>query len=112
MITDKGPKVEQLSTRRRKEWLTKMNRKNWVPISYAYACSIHFVGGIKANLLNDTNSAWVPTIMMGYTTKEGDLSHYNHCKGEGSSRTIVVLSVLHHLLTIHKMKIGELYFIK
>ena len=80
MITDRGPKAEQLSTRRRKEWLTKINRKNWVPTSCAYVCSIHFVGGIAADLLDDTNPAWVPTIMMGYTTKEGDLGRYNRCK--------------------------------
>ena len=80
MITDRGPKVEQLSTRRRKEWLTKINRKNWVPTSYACVCSIHFIGGIAADLLDDTNPAWIPTIMMGYTTKEGDLGRYNRYK--------------------------------
>lgn len=59
--------------------MTKINRKNWVPTSNAYICSIHFVGGIAANLLDDTNPAWVPTIMMGYKT-EGDLGRYNRCK--------------------------------
>ena len=57
-------------------------QENWVPTSYAYVCSIHFIGGIAANLLDDTNPAWVPTIMMGYIyiTKEGDLGRYNRCK--------------------------------
>ena len=46
----------------------------------SYICSIHFAGGIAANLLDNTNCAWAPTIMMSYTTKEDDLGLYNHCK--------------------------------
>ena len=51
-----------------------------MPTSSSYVCSIHFVGNVAADLLDDTNPAWVPSVLMGYSTKEGDLGRYNRCK--------------------------------
>ena len=79
-VTDRGPRAKQLSIRRRQEWLSNINKKNWVPTSSSYVCSIHFVGNVAADLLDDTNPAWVPSVLMGYSTKEGDLGRYNRCK--------------------------------
>ena len=59
--------------------MSKINRKDWVPISSHCICSIHFVGNVGADLLDNTNPAWVPSILMGYGTKEGDLGHLYHC---------------------------------
>ena len=61
--------MELLSTRRRAEWLTKINRKNWRPRPGTYVCSAHFVHGCPTNLIDDTNPDWVPSVAMGYTTK-------------------------------------------
>ena len=70
--------MELLSTRRRAEWLTKINRKNWRPHPNTYVCSACFVHGRPTNLIDDTNPDWVPSVAMGYTTKEGDFNRYDH----------------------------------
>ena len=48
--------------------------------SSSYVCSVHFVGSKAADLLDDSNPAWVPSVLMGHVTKEGDLGRYNRCK--------------------------------
>ena len=77
VITDKGSRVKQLFTRR-KEWMTKINRKKLGTYLFCYACSMHFVGGVATQLLDDTNPAWIPN--NNDATKEGDLSCYNRYK--------------------------------
>ena len=76
---------------------------------FCYACSMHFVGSVAAQLLDDTNPAWIPNIMMQLKKVISVVTIAT--KGEGNSRTIAVLSIL-HLSTIHKMKTEELYLIK
>ena len=71
-VTDRGPRAKRLSIRRRQEWLSNINRKNWIPTSSSYVCSIHFDGNVAADLFDDTNPAWVPSVLMGHSTKEGD----------------------------------------
>ena len=70
---------------------------------------MHFVGGVAAQLLDDTIPAWIPNIMMQLKKVISVVTITT--KGEGNSKTIAVLSIL-HLLTIHKMKTEELYLIK
>ena len=31
-------------------------------------------------MLDDTNPDWVPSVLMGYATKEGDFDRYHRCK--------------------------------
>jgi len=33
-----------------------------------------------ADLLDDINPDWMPSVLMGYVTKEGDFDHYHRCK--------------------------------
>lgn len=80
VIRHKGKKLEQLSTRRRAEWLAKINRKNWRPGPGSRVCSVHFVHGKPAELFDDTNPDWVPSVLMGYNTKEGSFDRYHRSK--------------------------------
>ena len=42
-----------------------MNRKNWVPPSSFFVCSIHFVViYVAADLLDETNPAWVTSVLI------------------------------------------------
>ena len=80
IIKGKGKKLELLSTRRRAEWIVKINRKNWRPVAGSRVCSAHFVLGYPVDLLDDTNPDWVPSVSMGYATKEGDFDRYHRRK--------------------------------
>ena len=45
VIVHQGKKVRELSTRRRREWLAKINRKDWIPKKHSRVCSRHFIDG-------------------------------------------------------------------
>lgn len=40
-------------------------------------CSAHFVYGYPVDLPDDINPDWVPSVSMGYATKEGDFDRYH-----------------------------------
>ena len=45
VIVHQGEKVRELSTKRRREWIAKINRKNWTPKKHSRVCSLHFLDG-------------------------------------------------------------------
>ena len=46
VIEHQGEKTFELSSKRRQEWIARINRKDWVPSKYARVCSDHFVEGM------------------------------------------------------------------
>jgi len=46
VLENQGEKTLQLSSKRRQEWIARINRKDWVPSKYARVCSDHFVSGM------------------------------------------------------------------
>ena len=43
----RGKELRELSIRRRTEWLSRINRKDWAPSKNARVCSVHFVTGMN-----------------------------------------------------------------
>ena len=42
VIQHQGPRTEELSAKRRRIWIAKINRKNWTPTRNLFVCSVHF----------------------------------------------------------------------
>ncbi|KAJ8029799.1 hypothetical protein HOLleu_29289 [Holothuria leucospilota] len=62
IIRHQGEQTEELSTRRRALWLTRLNRPNFVPTRSTKICSDHFVSGKPSTLYNYTNPDWAPSL--------------------------------------------------
>ena len=94
VIVHQGTKVRELSTKRLREWLAKINRKDWTPKKYSRVCSRHFIngksfamlysfkctfceGGRPAALHEENDPNWIPTINMGYATDVADDARYS-----------------------------------
>ena len=45
-IEHQGEKTFKLSSKRRQEWIARINRKDWVPSKYVRVWSDHFVAGM------------------------------------------------------------------
>ena len=45
ILTHQGKKTEELTTRRRNEWMARINRKDWNPTANSFVCSKHFISG-------------------------------------------------------------------
>jgi len=46
VLEHQGEKTFELSSKRRQEWLARINRKDWVPSKNVRVCSDHFVSGM------------------------------------------------------------------
>ena len=66
VITHRGEQERELSNRRRREFLAAIGRADLkgTKLSNARICSLHFVSGSPANLFDDTNVDWVPTMKL------------------------------------------------
>ena len=69
IITHQGAETETLSTRRRREWLAAIRRKDIKKQNYQYTrvCSDHFITGSPSSLYDSTNPDWVPSLNLGHT---------------------------------------------
>lgn len=74
IICHQGPRAQELSTTRQLEWLAKIQRKDITPDRYCHirVCSKHFLSGSPANLFDNVNPDWVPSVNLGYGS-EGEL---------------------------------------
>ena len=72
VITHQGTQALQLSTERQRKWIAKINRKDITPERYPNIriCSRHFVSVCPAQLFDQANPDWVPTLHLGYCTDE------------------------------------------
>ena len=46
VLEHQGEKAFELSSKRRQEWIARINRKDWVPSKNVRVCSDHFVSGM------------------------------------------------------------------
>ncbi len=62
VISHQGDQTHELSTRRQREWMATIKRKdlNLEKLQYIRVCSDHFVHGSPAKLYDSTNPDWVP----------------------------------------------------
>ena len=102
VITHQGLDAKQLSERRRTAWLAKINRKDWVPGSGSRVCSDHFVSSKPADLFNQTNPDWVPTLKLGYSSIEPDGSR--HERLEERRKRFRDVDTAHTLLELNQGK--------
>ncbi|XP_013393256.1 uncharacterized protein LOC106160983 [Lingula anatina] len=66
-----GEKTRELSTKRRAKWLSQISRDiRPSNLQYTRVCSDHFINGKPADLYDETNPDWVPTLKLGYKSKE------------------------------------------
>ncbi|XP_072047344.1 uncharacterized protein [Amphiura filiformis] len=68
VITNQGEKTQELSEERKRRWLSAVSRENRKTDFKAWdrICSRHFVSGKKAELYDNHNVDWVPTLELGH----------------------------------------------
>lgn len=72
IVTKEALQSEDLSARRRREWLAALRRKDVVSgsnLSHIRVCSDHFLSGRPSALYATMDPDWVPSLKLG---KEGD----------------------------------------
>ena len=74
VITNQGDQCEELSRRRRSEYLSKLYLKT-LDADGARVCSRHFISGQPAALYDQTNPDWTPSLHLGHSyVQEGNLA--------------------------------------
>jgi hypothetical protein len=66
IINNQGEKTKEISSRRRLEWIARINRKDWTPSPHSRVCSEHFISGKPASLYEENNPDWAPSRKLGY----------------------------------------------
>ncbi|XP_060085335.1 uncharacterized protein LOC132564721 [Ylistrum balloti] len=68
IITNQGEKTEELSTKRRTLWLSRISRADLTPKSYPYVrvCSEHFEKGKPSPLYPEDGLDWAPSLKLGH----------------------------------------------
>ncbi|KAH6920724.1 hypothetical protein HPB50_028286 [Hyalomma asiaticum] len=81
-------KTKELSERRRREWLSRINRRGIQEANADnyFVCSRHFVSGRPSHLFDDCNPDWAPSVSLGYGFPSPNGSRY-HRRKERSQRT-------------------------
>ncbi|XP_077503136.1 uncharacterized protein LOC144113725 [Amblyomma americanum] len=74
-------KAKQLSYRRRREWLARINRSETDANPDKYkVCALHFVSGRPSKLFDDSSPDWTPSLHLGCALKKPDQSRYHRRK--------------------------------
>ena len=68
IVSSKGPELLSLSTRRREGYLKAVSRVGLMEkiLKNDRICSRHFKYGKPADLINDTNPDWLPSLHLGH----------------------------------------------
>ncbi|XP_069114764.1 uncharacterized protein [Argopecten irradians] len=70
VITTQGERTLELSEKKRQTWLSRISRD--IPKTsqkYTRVCSEHFVSGKPADLYNESDIDWAPSVNLGHTKK-------------------------------------------
>ncbi|KAG0411084.1 hypothetical protein HPB47_011795, partial [Ixodes persulcatus] len=65
VISNQCDRTRQLSEKRRKLWLEKINRRELYFKKDVRICSVHFISGKPAYLMHDSHPDWLPTLKLG-----------------------------------------------
>ena len=80
VILHQGQRTYELSKKRQEVWLSRLNRSDIKPESYAHTrvCSDHFVTGMPSKLYDSTHPDWAPSQKLGYRrlSSDGDRSRH------------------------------------
>jgi len=81
IISHQGDQALDLSRRRQREWLARINRKDIRPDQYdnVRVCGDHFISGSPSKLFEDNSLDWAPSLNLGYHT-------HTSCVSAGSGR--------------------------
>ncbi|XP_075541256.1 uncharacterized protein LOC142575627 [Dermacentor variabilis] len=66
VIKNQCERTRLLSEQRRSVWLARINRKDLKNDKYVRVCGLHFVKGKPANLMDDGNPDWAPSLRLGH----------------------------------------------
>ena len=68
VVTNQGPKVEELSIERRRRWISAISRDDLTEkiLNNDRVCDQHFHSGTAAPLWDRHNIDWVPTLNLGH----------------------------------------------
>ncbi|XP_077516712.1 uncharacterized protein LOC144127609 [Amblyomma americanum] len=70
IIADKCERSKTLSTNRRTLWLSRIKRADLDPDNpNLRVCGAHFTTGAPADLFDNTNPDWAPSLHLGYSTR-------------------------------------------
>ncbi|XP_077498994.1 uncharacterized protein LOC144112615 [Amblyomma americanum] len=70
IIADKCERSKTLSTNRRTLWLSRIKRADLDPDNPNFrVCGAHFTTGAPADLFDNTNPDWAPSLHLGYSTR-------------------------------------------
>ena len=99
VVTNKGVEIERLRKKRREGFLRAIKRAN--PTEKILAndriCSRHFISGEPADLLDERNPDWLPTLHLGH---DGELSEVQARAAEkrmGQDKRVFDSRTLHKL---------------
>lgn len=73
VITRHCERTLQLSEKRRRVWLARINRNDLKNLDNIRVCGRHFVTGKPSNLMDDNNPDWAPSQHLGYGRDQGVL---------------------------------------
>uniref|UniRef100_A0A6B0V8P8 THAP-type domain-containing protein n=1 Tax=Ixodes ricinus TaxID=34613 RepID=A0A6B0V8P8_IXORI len=65
VISNQCDRTRELSEKRRKLWLEKINRRELYFKKDVRICSVHFISGKPAYLMHDSHPDWLPTLKLG-----------------------------------------------
>ncbi|XP_061180824.1 uncharacterized protein LOC133189472 [Saccostrea echinata] len=77
VIEHQGIQTKELTSERRRIWLARINRADFLPDPskrHFKVCSDHFIQGIKADVFDKTNPDWAPSLKLGPLEMNGSES--------------------------------------
>ena len=92
VVLHQGQQTYELSKKRQEVWLSRLNRSDIKPDSYAHTrvCSDHFVTGMPFKLYDSTHPDWAPSQKLGYVDQVSSASDEDRCRRERALRRSAV----------------------
>lgn len=78
IMLHQGEKTKQLSQKRRDLWISRINRKGWIPTANSRVCSIHFHKGtptLRLVTVNHVYKSFVQESLPGCMTQQTQTRH-------------------------------------
>ena len=84
VVSRKGPEVYALTKRRRTGYLQAISRMRLTEsiVKNDRVCSRHFHSGKPADLFDDTNPDWLPSVNLGYSKRQAAATAGSTCRLE------------------------------
>ncbi|XP_037501508.2 uncharacterized protein LOC119375399 [Rhipicephalus sanguineus] len=90
IITNQCARTRLLSAKRRNAWLARIKRRDLKKEKYIRVCSLHFITGKPANLMDDANPDWTPSLLLGHgrydRTTDAASARFHRCEKRRKSK--------------------------